>query len=147
MNIRIIAIGKNRGYLGEETVQEYTSRLGHYADIEWKYINGSEKSEESEAILKAIPEGSFVVLLDEKGKQMSSIGLADFIQKRLNGSTKHLVYIIGGAHGVSDEVRVRADYVWALSELTFPHELVRSVLSEGLYRAFTIINGQKYHHV
>ena len=146
MNISIIAVGKNRGYLGEDVVNEYVSRLGHYVPIEWKYIQSSDSAEEGMRIMKAIPDGAFVVLLDERGKSFTSPGLAEFIQKRLNESTRHLVFIIGGAHGADDQVRKRASFTWSLSTLVFPHELVRSILSEALYRAYTIINGQKYHH-
>ena len=147
MNIRIIAVGKTRGYLNEEAVVEYTSRLQHYAPTEWFFIPGSDPTEEGTRILKAIPEHSYVVLLDEKGKLLTSVQLADFIQKRLNESTKHIVFIIGGAHGCDERVRLRAQYVWSLSGLTFPHELVRAILSETLYRAYTIVRGEKYHHV
>ena len=147
MKITIIAIGKSRGYLGEDVVLEYSGRLEHYTKVEWKFIPGTDLQKESVAIAKIIPENSYVVLLDEKGKQFSSVGLADFLQKRLNESTRDLVIIIGGAHGVSEEIKKKANFTWALSELVFPHELVRIILSETLYRSFTITKGEKYHHV
>ena len=146
MNISIIAVGKSRGYLNEEVVLEYTSRLQHYVSTEWIFIPGSTSKEEGRSIVKAIPEHAYVVLLDEKGKQLSSVQLADFIQKRLNESLKHLVFIIGGAHGCDETVISRAQYTWSVSALTFPHELVRAILAEALYRAHTIIRGEKYHH-
>jgi len=147
MKITIIAVGKNRGYLGEDIVSEYSGRLEHYTKLEWKFIPGTDLLKESVTIMKIIPDNSYVILLDEKGKQLSSVSLADFLQKRLNESVKDLVVIIGGAHGVSDEIKKRANFIWALSELVFPHELVRIILSETLYRSFTIIKGEKYHHV
>ena len=146
MNISIIAVGKNRGYLGEDTVLEYTTRLQHYTSIEWIFISGSDTEEEGRLIMKTIPEHAYIVLLDEKGKSLSSVQLAESIQKRLNESTKRLIYIIGGAHGFDARVVARAQFTWSLSALTFPHELVRTILAEALYRAYTIIRGEKYHH-
>ena len=102
--------------------------------------------EEGEKILKAIPENSFVVVLDEKGKQMSSLGFSDFINKRLNESVRNLVFIIGGAYGIADMIKEKARFSWSLSELVFPHELVRSILAEQIYRGFSILRGEKYHH-
>ncbi len=147
MNISIIAVGKNRNYISEEAVLEYSTRLQHYTSIEWVFIPGSDTEEEGRLIVKAIPEQSYVVLLDEKGRSFSSPQLADFIQKRLNESVKRLVFVIGGAHGFDERVIKRAQFSWSLSSLTFPHELVRTILAEALYRAFTIIQGEKYHHI
>jgi 23S rRNA (pseudouridine1915-N3)-methyltransferase len=146
MNIRFIAVGKNRNYLNEEVVVEYTSRLQHYSSCEWIFIPASDMQEEGIRILKAIPDQAYVVVLDEKGKSLSSLQLADFLQKRMNESTKNLVFIIGGAHGFADAVKEQAQFVWSLSNLTFPHELVRAILSEAVYRAYTIVKGEKYHH-
>ena len=146
MNISIIAVGKNRNYLSEDVVLEYTKRLQHYTKLDWVFIPGSDIEEEGRRILRAIPEESYVVLLDENGKSFSSPQLAQFLEKHLNESTKNLIFIIGGAHGFDKSVTARAEFLWSLSALTFPHELVRSILSETLYRAFTIIKGEKYHH-
>jgi 23S rRNA (pseudouridine1915-N3)-methyltransferase len=96
--------------------------------------------------LKALDERDSVVLLDEKGKELDSPGLASLLEKRLNESTQRLVFIIGGAYGVSEPVRTRANASVALSKLTFPHILVRLILAEQVYRAFTILKGEKYHH-
>ena len=146
MNITIIAVGKNRGYLNEEVVLEYTNRLQHYTSLDWVFIPGSDSEEEGRLIIKAVPENAYVILLDEKGKSLSSVQLSDFIQKRLNESTKRLVFIIGGAHGFDGRVQKRAQFIWSLSALTFPHELVRAILAESIYRAYTILRGEKYHH-
>lgn len=102
--------------------------------------------EEGEKILKAIPDNSYVVVLDEKGKQMTSPGFSDFLNKRLNESVKNLVFVIGGAYGIGDAVKEKAKFSWSLSELVFPHELVRSILAEQIYRGFSILRGEKYHH-
>ena len=146
MNILIISPGKSKGYLGEDIVLEYTSRISHYSSIEWKFIQTSDMKEEGEKILKAIPDNSYVVVLDEKGKQMTSPGFSDFLNKRLNESVKNLVFVIGGAYGIGDAVKEKAKFSWSLSELVFPHELVRSILAEQIYRGFSILRGEKYHH-
>jgi 23S rRNA (pseudouridine1915-N3)-methyltransferase len=146
MNILIISPGKQKGYLGEDVVLEYTSRIGRYSSVEWKFIPASDRTEEGDKILKAIPAHSYVVILDEKGKQLTSPQFADFLNKRLNESVKNLVFVIGGAYGIDERVQASAQFSWSLSSLVFPHELVRSILSEQIYRGFTILKGEKYHH-
>jgi 23S rRNA (pseudouridine1915-N3)-methyltransferase len=84
--------------------------------------------------------------LDERGKQFSSKKLADFIQARANESARKLIFLIGGAYGLDEAVLKRANYTWSLSELTFPHQLVRLILAEQIYRACSIIKNEKYHH-
>jgi 23S rRNA (pseudouridine1915-N3)-methyltransferase len=88
----------------------------------------------------------FLVALDEHGKQFSSVALADFIEKQTTASTKNLVFLIGGAFGLDEEVLKRANFKWSLSQLTFPHQLVRLILAEQIYRACSIIRNEKYHH-
>ncbi|MFA6553981.1 MAG: 23S rRNA (pseudouridine(1915)-N(3))-methyltransferase RlmH [Candidatus Paceibacterota bacterium] len=146
MNITIISPGKPKNYLGEDVVLEYTSRIAHYSPIEWKFISPSDMKEEGEKMMKIIPDNSYVVLLDEKGKSLDSIGFSEFIGKRLNESVKNLVFIIGGAYGIDDKVKEKANFSISLSALVFPHELARSILSEQIYRGFTILKGEKYHH-
>lgn len=117
----------------DEKVIDYTERISHYFPCEWKTtISYNEKD--------------FVILLDETGKELSSPELAQFIEKRCMDSGKRVVFIIGGAYGVTQEIKDRADFTWALSKLVFPHEIVRIILSEQVYRACTIIRGEKYHH-
>lgn len=146
MNILIISPGKSKGYLGEDVVLEYTSRISHYSSIDWKFLPTSDMKDEGEKILKAIPDNSFVVILDEKGKQLTSPGFSEFLEKRLNESVKNLVFVIGGAYGISDAVKGTARFSWSISSLVFPHELVRSILAEQIYRGFSILKGEKYHH-
>ena len=146
MKITIIATGKQRGYIGEDVVLEYINRLAHYMPVSWVYVSGSSVADESRAMMKHISSQAYVVILDEHGKDMSSQGLADLLTKRLNESVKEIHFIIGGAYGIGDEVRERANYIWSLSKLTFPHELVRGILAEALYRACTINKGEGYHH-
>lgn len=146
MKITIISPGKEKKYLGEEIVKEYSSRISHYSPIEWKFINTSSIEEEGEKIIKSIPNKAYVVILDEKGKNLNSIEFSDFLNKRLNESTKDLVFVIGGSYGIIKKIKDNANFIWSLSNLVFPHELVRSILSEQIYRGFSILKGIKYHH-
>jgi 23S rRNA (pseudouridine1915-N3)-methyltransferase len=147
MKILILSTGKSHESFVAEGVQEFTSRIARYAPVEWKLLpTGHDAKEEATSILKALDEKDFVVLLDERGKELSSPELAQFLEKRLNASTQKLVFVIGGAFGVSEEVVTRAHFTWSLSKLVFPHQLVRLILSEQLYRAYTILRGEKYHH-
>ena len=104
------------------------------------------RKKESEMILNYIRKEDCLVVLDERGKQWSSEGLAGFIQSKANESTKQIVFLIGGAYGLDETVMKRADFKWSLSQLVFPHQLVRLILAEQLYRACTIIRNEKYHH-
>ena len=104
------------------------------------------KKKEGETILGWLGKDDYLVVLDERGKQLSSEGLANFIQTRANESTKHLVFLIGGTYGIDETVLKRAGYKWSLSQLVFPHQLVRLILAEQVYRACTIIKNEKYHH-
>ena len=147
MKILIISVGKKNDSSMNEAVTDFTARISHYAPIEWKLISPSESIEmESKAVTASLSERDYVVLLDEKGKAVSSKGLAELLEKRLNESTHRLVFIIGGAYGVNEEVRSKADSTIALSSMTFPHQLVRLIISEQIYRAFSILKGEKYHH-
>lgn len=136
MNIIIISPGKSKGYIGEDIVFEYTSRISHYSRIEWKFVDE----------IKNLPENSYIVILDERGKQMTSVAFSDFLNKRLNESVKNLVFIIGDAYGIPEKIKEQANFSWSLSNLVFPHELVRSILAEQIYRGFSILKGEKYHH-
>jgi 23S rRNA (pseudouridine1915-N3)-methyltransferase len=136
MNIIIISPGKSKGYMGEDIVLEYTSRIAHYSRIEWKFVKE----------IKELPENSYVVILDEKGKQMTSPIFSEFLNNRLNESVKNLVFVIGDAYGIDEKIKKQANFSWSLSNLVFPHELVRSILVEQIYRGFSILRGEKYHH-
>lgn len=101
---------------------------------------------ESQVILEAIDPADYLVLLDERGKMLSSPDLAGLIEQRALQGSKRIHFVIGGAYGVSQALRTRANLVWQLSKLVFPHQLVRLILAEQVYRACTIIRGEKYHH-
>ena len=110
-------------------------------------VAADQKKYESGIMLAQITKDDFVILLDERGKQFTSIEVADLIQQTANASKKRIVLIIGGAYGVEQSVFDRANIVWSLSKLVFPHMLVRLILAEQLYRACTIIRNEKYHHI
>lgn len=156
MKIKILAIGKKHDPKLIGATNDYNKRLSHYADISWKLIEAKISSSmnpeqikraESDLILSQIEQSDEVVLLDETGKQLGSDELSEKLQNYMNRSVKKVVFVIGGAYGVSDDLKHRADLIWSLSSLVFPHQLVRLILIEQLYRAHTILAGEKYHHI
>ncbi|RYY64262.1 MAG: 23S rRNA (pseudouridine(1915)-N(3))-methyltransferase RlmH, partial [Chitinophagaceae bacterium] len=104
------------------------------------------KKKEGEMIMDFLQKDDYLILLDETGKMLSSPDLAGLIQQRANESKKNLVFLIGGAFGVEEVIKNRADFKWSLSQLVFPHQLVRLILAEQVYRACTILKNEKYHH-
>lgn len=149
--IRIISVGKKHSSHVRELIEDYQKRLRPPFDVEWMLLPHSMQSgsagaqEESRRILARLNDGAFVILLDERGKQMSSPELSKLVGDT-TASGKKVALVIGGAYGVDESVRQRADYVWSLSPLVFPHMLARLVLTEQLYRAQTIVNNEPYHH-
>jgi 23S rRNA (pseudouridine1915-N3)-methyltransferase len=134
-------------------VELFTKRIGHYYPIDWQLITPSKLTEpiqikkaEAANILKSITATDVLVLLDETGKMLSSPGLSKLIQQKANQSAQRIVFLIGGAYGVEDEIKKRANFTWSLSELVFPHMLVRLILAEQVYRACSILANEKYHH-
>lgn len=146
MKILIVTVGKAKDDLSESLVQEYEIRLLRYVPVEWAYISHSSKNEESKKIIELLKKDDYVVLLDEKGREMKSEGVAELIENRMVDSVRRMVFVIGGAYGVDAALLARANYIWKLSSLVFPHRLVRIILLEQLYRALTILRGEKYHH-
>jgi 23S rRNA (pseudouridine1915-N3)-methyltransferase len=156
MKLHFWSVGKSNESYISEGVALFTKRINSYYPAEWTIIpvpkNASSLSEnemkkkEGEATLSLLQKDDWLVLLDERGKQLTSETLAKFIQQRANESVKNIIFLIGGAYGVSDEVARRANLKWSLSQLVFPHQLVRLILSEQIYRACTIIRNEKYHH-
>ena len=156
MKLQFWSVGKNHESYIKEGVDIFTRRIGHYYTIEWRIIPMPKnagmlseidlKKKEGEMILGFLEKEDYLVLMDENGKQLSSDELAAFIQKRSNESIKKIVFLIGGAFGVSDLIKKRANYQWSLSKLVFPHQLVRLILTEQVYRACTILRNEKYHH-
>ena len=156
MKLHFWSVGKPHESHVKEGVELFTKRISHYYPVEWNIIpmpkNSAMLSEmylkqkEGETILGFLRKEDYLVLLDERGKLIGSEELSKFILTRANESVRNLVFLIGGAYGVSEAVMKRANYKWSLSPLVFPHQLVRLVLAEQVYRACTITRNEKYHH-
>ncbi|MEO6251882.1 MAG: 23S rRNA (pseudouridine(1915)-N(3))-methyltransferase RlmH [Ferruginibacter sp.] len=156
MKFQFWTIGKNHEPYVKEGVDLFTKRICNYYSAAWNIIpmpkNAATlgetdlKKKEGEIITGLLQKEDYLVLLDEHGKQLSSEELAKFIQLRANESIKNIVFLIGGAYGVSEAVKKRANQQWSLSKLVFPHQLVRLILAEQIYRACSINRNEKYHH-
>ncbi|HEU5122288.1 MAG TPA: 23S rRNA (pseudouridine(1915)-N(3))-methyltransferase RlmH [Candidatus Saccharimonadales bacterium] len=150
--IRILAVGKKHESWVAEGVERYQKRLKRPFEVEWillphAAVEGPQaRQEESERILARIKDNEYVVLLDERGKLIDSLALSRQLLIPLE-SSKPVTLIIGGAYGVSEALHERADFIWSLSPLVFPHQLVRLVLIEQLYRAQEIAGSRPYHHI
>lgn len=151
MSIKILAIGKKHDSWVAEGIERYQKRLKSPFLVEWVYLPHSSldgdraRQEESERILSRLDAHAFIVLLDERGKALDSPQLSTMLRDQLDRS-RDIVFVIGGAYGVNDALRDRADSVWSLSPLVFPHQLVRLILIEQLYRSQQISLGGQYHH-
>jgi len=155
MKIKLITIGKTDESYLKVGIEKYISRLKHYVDFEIKEIpdvkmgkkqnTAAQKEMEGKEILKLITKSDFVVLLDEKGREFSSMAYSQFIQKRMNAGL-NLVFVIGGPFGFSEDVYAKSNQKIALSQMTFSHQMVRLFFTEQLYRSFSILKGEKYHH-
>jgi 23S rRNA (pseudouridine1915-N3)-methyltransferase len=156
MNIKLIVIGKTKSKFLLDGENEYVKRLKHYCKFSELIIsdikNGGKlskkelKEKEGNLVLGSIKNNDYVILLDDKGLTLSSIGFAELLNKKMVLSTSELVFIVGGAFGFSESVYKRANTKLSLSKMTFSHQMVRIIFKEQLYRAFTILKGEKYHH-
>jgi 23S rRNA (pseudouridine1915-N3)-methyltransferase len=156
MKISLWAMGKNNESYVKSGIDEFTKRISRYFPVEWTIIPVPKnagmlsemdlKKKEAETILQWLRPEDYLIALDEKGKQLSSEGLAQFLQTRSNESVKNIIFLIGGAFGLDNQVLSKAKFTWSLSSLTFPHQLVRLILAEQIYRACTILRNEKYHH-
>ncbi len=156
MTIKLLGIGKTDDPALQNLTEVYIKRLGFYNKFEFEIIpdiknaknldENQQKQKEGELLLNKVAASDFVVLLDENGKQYSSEEFSEFIQKRLNSGLKQLVFIIGGPYGFSEDVYKRADAKLSLSKMTFSHQMIRLFFVEQLYRAFTILKNEPYHH-
>ena len=150
MKIRIIVIGKKHEPWVKSGVERFLERLRPPFTAEFEIINSSSRegkaarAEESSKVSGILGDDSMVILLDERGKNISSPELSGLITDNVH---RQLVFIIGGAFGVNEQLQQRADFVWSLSNLVFPHQLVRLILAEQLYRAQEISKGSGYHHL
>ncbi|PZD76899.1 23S rRNA (pseudouridine(1915)-N(3))-methyltransferase RlmH [Mesonia sp. K7] len=156
MQIKLLAVGKTDHKALKSLIEDYVKRLSHYCRFEFEILpdlkntknldQNTQKIKEGELILSKINTSSTLILLDEKGKSFTSVKFSQFIQKQLNTGMKELVFVIGGPYGFSEVVYQRAKQKIALSEMTFSHQMIRLFFVEQLYRAFTILKNEPYHH-
>ena len=156
MKIQLWSIGKTHENFVKEGIELFTNRINNYFSLTWNIIPGPKnagqmeppvlKLKEGEIVVSMLMKDDFLVLLDERGKSFTSEAFAKFLEQRTVDSVKNIVFLIGGAYGVSEEVKQRANYIWKLSDLVFPHQLVRLIATEQIYRACSIIRNEKYHH-
>ena len=156
MNIRLLAIGKTDNKALQTLIDDYTKRLSFYVKFDLEIIpdiknvknlsEAQQKEKEGELILSKITPTDHLILLDENGKTFSSVGFSDFLQKKMNAGTKTLVFVIGGPYGFSETVYQKAQGKVSLSEMTFSHQMVRLFVIEQIYRGFTILRNEPYHH-
>ena len=156
MNIKLIVIGKTDNINLNALIEEYTKRLRFYIKFDLEVIpdiknvknlsESEQKTKEGQLILEKLIPTDQLILLDENGKEFNSFGFSDFLQKKMNSGIKTLVFVIGGPYGFSEEVYQKAQGKVALSQMTFSHQMVRLFVIEQIYRGFTILNNEPYHH-
>lgn len=156
MKIKLLVIGKTDDKNLQQLIDDYQKRLGFYSKFELIVIpdiknaknltENQQKEKEGELILKQLDSSDELILLDEKGKGFRSVEFADLLQKKMNSGIKQLVFVVGGPYGFSDEVYKKANAKISLSKMTFSHQMVRLFMVEQLYRAFTILKNEPYHH-
>ncbi len=156
MRINLIVIGKTDTDYLKKGIEVYTRRLGHYITFDIRVIpalkstknlsTGQQKQKEGDLILNSIENTDTLILLDENGKQFSSINFSTFLEKQMITGTRNLVFVIGGPYGFSSDVYKKSSMKISLSAMTFSHQMVRLIFVEQLYRAMTIIKGEPYHH-
>jgi 23S rRNA (pseudouridine1915-N3)-methyltransferase len=156
MTIKLLAIGKTDNTNLQTLIEDYEKRLGHYIKFEFEVLpdlkkakhlsEAQQKEKEGELILSKVQNPEVLVLLDERGKALTSVAFAKDLQKYMNSGIKSLVFVIGGPYGFSDAVYQRANGKLSLSKMTFSHQMVRLFFVEQLYRGFTILRNEPYHH-
>lgn len=154
--IKLLTIGKTDNTSLQSLITEYENRLKHYIRFEMEIIpdiknaknlsESQQKEKEGNLILKKINNTDVMILLDEKGKQFTSLEFSNYLQKKMNSGIKQMVLVIGGPYGFSDEVYTKAQGKISLSKMTFSHQMVRLFMVEQIYRAFTILKNEPYHH-
>ncbi|WP_396146161.1 23S rRNA (pseudouridine(1915)-N(3))-methyltransferase RlmH [Flavobacterium sp.] len=156
MNIRLLAIGKTDNKSLQTLIDDYTKRLSFYVKFDLEVIpdiknvknlsEAQQKEKEGELILSKLSATDQLILLDENGTTFSSVGFSDYLQKKMNAGIKTLVFVIGGPYGFSEEIYKKAQGKVSLSEMTFSHQMVRLFVIEQIYRGFTILRNEPYHH-
>lgn len=156
MKVLLLMIGKTNQESLQQLIQDYMNRIQHYVNFETATIPelkntknlpiAEQKEKEADLILKQIDNQDDIILLDEKGKQYSSLAFAEFMDKKMNSSIKRMVFVVGGPFGFSKRIYDRANGMISMSPMTFSHQMIRLIFTEQLYRAMTIIRGENYHH-
>lgn len=156
MKITLLAVGKTEDKYLTEGIEKYLKRLKHYINFSIKIIpeiknpkkftEAQQKSKEAELIFKSLNNNDLVVLLDEKGKKYTSAQFANYLNKQMISSVQHLVFVMGGPYGFDERVYARLNEKISLSDMTFSHQMARLFFTEQLYRAFTILKNEPYHH-
>ena len=146
MKIICLSVGKKHDKVLADAIEQYQTRLSGFVNFSFEYIPTCDVKSESAAILKFLKDEDEVILLDETGRTVTNAELASDLESAMNKSTKRTVFIIGGAYGVNQQVKDRSNKIYSLSKLVFPHQIVRLLLVEQLYRSFSILSGGKYHH-
>lgn len=156
MNIKLLAVGKTDNPALQQLIDMYEKRLSYYINFELQLLpdiknskslsEEQQKAKEGELILGNVASSHHLILLDERGKELTSVAFADELQKKMNTGIKQLTFVIGGPYGFSKEVYDRANGKLSLSKLTFSHQMIRLFFVEQLYRAFTILRNEPYHH-
>jgi 23S rRNA (pseudouridine1915-N3)-methyltransferase len=156
MNVQLIVVGKTEEKWLQEAISQYTGRVGHYVNFKIEVIPSLKnaknltdsilKQKEGEMLLSKISNTDYLVVLDENGKQFTSVEFSSNLQGYMNAGHKRVVFMVGGAFGFSTQVYERANAKMSLSKMTFSHQMIRLLFVEQLYRAMTILKGEKYHH-
>lgn len=156
MKIALLMVGKTTESYYIQAIDEYVGRLKHYISFELEVIPElkntkslqpeQQKEREGELIKKSLKPGDYIVLLDEKGKEFTSVGFSNYIEKKQHTVSKRLVFVIGGPYGFSNDIYELSNEKISLSKMTFSHQMIRLLFVEQLYRAMTILNGEPYHH-
>ena len=158
MKITVLTVGKIKEKFYRDAIDEYAKRLSKYASVSIVEVSDEKTKEnlsdteflqilntEGNKLLSKIPDNAYVIALDILGKKLDSVGFSRFMEERMNTGDSHLVFVIGGSLGLSDEVKKRANYKISFSDMTFPHQLMRVILLEQVYRGFRIMRNEPYH--
>ncbi|HEX5554769.1 MAG TPA: 23S rRNA (pseudouridine(1915)-N(3))-methyltransferase RlmH [Chitinophagaceae bacterium] len=156
MKVQLWAFGKEKETYIREGMQMFSQRLQHYCEFDLKILNAGKntatlppeelKKKEAKILLSILEPQHVLIALDERGREMTTLQFADLLEKHQMLASRTLVFLIGGAYGLDESVMLKARNILALSKLTFPHQLVRLIMAEQIYRGFTLLNHEKYHH-
>jgi|TARA_B100001142_G_C14118075_1_gene571897 23S rRNA (pseudouridine1915-N3)-methyltransferase len=154
MNVKLLVIGKTNNNNLNDLINLYSKKLNHYVNFEIIVLKDpkknsnkyTQKEEEARLVLSKLKKNDYVILLDENGIEYGSVNFSKYIQKKMNSGLKNLYFIIGGPYGFSNDIIARSNFKLSLSKMTFSHEMIRLFFTEQLYRAYSILNNEPYHH-